>query len=36
MLNIIKLKLKNRYKNLGVNTKNKIVRPKEFLPTVRN
>jgi hypothetical protein len=36
MLNIIKLKLKNRYKNLGVNTKNRIIRPKEFSPVVRN
>jgi hypothetical protein len=36
MLNIFKLKLKNRYKNPGVNTKNRIARFKEFSPAVRN
>ena len=36
MLNIIKLKLKNKYKNLGINTKNKIIHSKEFAPAVRN
>lgn len=36
MLNIIKFKLKNKYKNLGVNTKNKVIRYKEFAPAVRN
>jgi hypothetical protein len=36
MLNIIKLKLKNRYKNIGVNVKERIIRSKEFSPAVRN
>jgi len=36
MLNIIKFKLKNKYKNLGINTKNRIIRYKEFAPAVRN
>ena len=36
MLNIIKLKLKNKYKNVGINTKDKIIRFKEFTPAVRN
>jgi len=36
MLNIIKLKLKNRYKSLNINTKNKIKHFKEFTPAVRN
>lgn len=36
MLNIFKLKLKNKYKNLGFNTKSKIIHPKEFAPAVRN
>jgi len=36
MLNIIKLKLKNKYKNVGINTKDKIIRSKEFTPAVRN
>lgn len=36
MLNILKIKLKNKYKTLGVNTKNKIIRHKEFSPAVRN
>jgi len=36
MLNIIKLKLKNKYKNLGVNAKNRIIRYKEFSPAIRN
>jgi hypothetical protein len=36
MLNIIKSKIKNSYKNLVVNTKDKIIRHKEFTPAVRN
>lgn len=36
MLNIFKLKLKNKYKNLGIKTKNKIVHFKEFVPAVRS
>ncbi len=36
MLNIIKLKLKNKYKNIGINAKDKIIRYKEFTPAVRN
>jgi hypothetical protein len=36
MLNIIKLKLKNRYKSLGINAKNRIIYSKEFSPAVRN
>jgi ribosomal VAR1-like protein len=36
MLNIFKLKLKNKYKNLGINTKNKIVHYKELVPAVRS
>ena len=36
MLNIIKLKLKNKYKTLGVNAKNKILYNKEFSPAIRN
>jgi hypothetical protein len=36
MLNIIKLKLKNKYKDLGLNTKDKIIYFKEFTPAVRN
>jgi len=36
MLNIVKLKLKSRYKNIGINEKTKILRPKEFSPAVRN
>jgi hypothetical protein len=36
MLNIFKLKLKNKYKNLGFNTKSKIVHSKEFAPAVRS
>jgi hypothetical protein len=36
MLNIVKLKLKSRYKNLGINEKTRILRPKEFSPAVRN
>jgi len=36
MLNIIKLKLKNKYKTLGVNAKNRIIYYKEFSPSIRN
>lgn len=36
MLNIFKLKLKNKYKNLGINTKSKIIHYKEFAPAVRS
>jgi hypothetical protein len=36
MLNIIRFKLKNNYKNLGVNAKNKVIKYKEFAPAVRN
>jgi len=36
MLNIIKFKLKNKYNTLGINAKNRIIRPKEFSPAVRN
>lgn len=36
MLNIIKLKLKNRYKSFGINTKCKNIYYKEFAPAIRN
>jgi hypothetical protein len=36
MLNIIKLKLKNKYKTIGVNTKDRIIYYKEFSPAIRN
>jgi len=36
MLNIIKLKLKNKYKSLGINTKDRIINYKEFSPAIRN
>jgi hypothetical protein len=36
MLNIIKIKLKDKYKKIGINSKNKILRHKEFSPAVRN
>ena len=36
MLNIIKLKLKNKYKTIGVNAKNRIIYYKEFSPAIRN
>src|SRR5947199_387669 len=36
MLNIIKLKLKNKYKTIGVNAKNRIIYYKEFSTDVRN
>jgi len=36
MLNIIKLKLKNKYKNIAINAKNRVIHYKEFSPAVRN
>jgi len=36
MLNIIKLKLKNKYKTIGINTKSKNIYYKEFAPAIRN
>jgi Mitochondrial ribosomal protein (VAR1) len=36
MLNILKLKFKNRYKTIGINAKNLIVKNKEFVPNIRN
>jgi len=36
MLNILKYKLKNRYKTIGKNPKNLIIKNKEFVPSTRN
>lgn len=36
MLNILKYKLKNRYKTIGKNPKNFIIKNKEFIPSTRN
>jgi hypothetical protein len=36
MLNIIKLKLKNKYKNLAINANNRVIDYKEFSPAIRN